>query len=94
MFYNSFLKSTIYLFSLHHLRRKLSVNAKIVVAAAGSIHTPALLLRSKLTNPMIGKNLTLHPVLGGGAISTKVSFLSMSRLFLIAKLLFVGGFNW
>lgn len=42
-------------------RRTIRVAAKIVVAAAGSIHTPAVLLRSGLTNPHIGANLHLHP---------------------------------
>ncbi len=39
-----------------------TVKAKIVVAAGGAIHTPALLLRSGLTNTNIGANLKLHPV--------------------------------
>ncbi|NWF69939.1 MAG: GMC family oxidoreductase [Chloroflexi bacterium] len=38
-----------------------TVRAKTVVVAAGAIHTPALLLRSGLTNPHIGTNLRLHP---------------------------------
>jgi len=33
-----------------------------IVCAAGSIQTPALLLRSKFTHPLIGCYLTLHPV--------------------------------
>ncbi len=41
----------------HHL----TVRAKAVVAAAGAIHTPALLKRSGLSNPNIGKHLKLHP---------------------------------
>ena len=40
------------------------INAKIVVAACGSIHTPALLLRTGLKNANIGKHLRLHPVSG------------------------------
>ena len=32
---------------------------KAVVAAGGSIHTPALLLRSKLKHPKIGRHLAL-----------------------------------
>ena len=39
----------------------LTVKAKAVVVAAGAIQTPALLLRSGLKNPNIGKHLRLHP---------------------------------
>ncbi|MEX2188393.1 MAG: GMC family oxidoreductase [Pirellulales bacterium] len=42
-------------------RRQIAVSAKIVVAAAGAIHTPALLVRSGLANRHIGANLHLHP---------------------------------
>lgn len=42
--------------------RRLFVKAKRVVVSCGSINSPALLLRSKLKNPNIGKNLYLHPV--------------------------------
>jgi choline dehydrogenase-like flavoprotein len=38
-----------------------TIKAKIVVAAGGSIQTPALLLRSGLGNENIGANLHLHP---------------------------------
>jgi len=41
---------------------KITIRAKIVVVSAGSIHTPAVLKRSGLTNPHIGNNLKLHPV--------------------------------
>lgn len=34
---------------------------KGVIVAAGSLHTPCLLLRSQLSNPHIGKHLHLHP---------------------------------
>jgi choline dehydrogenase-like flavoprotein len=38
-----------------------TVRARAVVAACGAIHTPALLKRSGLSNPNIGKHLKLHP---------------------------------
>ncbi|WP_430647811.1 GMC family oxidoreductase N-terminal domain-containing protein [Agromyces sp. GXS1127] len=38
-----------------------TVRARAVVAAAGSVQTPALLRRSGLANPNIGKHLRLHP---------------------------------
>jgi len=39
-----------------------TVRAKAVIVAAGSIYSPALLLRSGLENPQIGRHLRLHPV--------------------------------
>jgi choline dehydrogenase-like flavoprotein len=41
----------------HHL----TVRSRAVVAACGAIHTPALLKRSGLQNPNVGKHLKLHP---------------------------------
>lgn len=41
--------------------RQVTVRAKAVVSAAGSIHTPALLLRSGLSNKNLGRHLHLHP---------------------------------
>jgi long-chain-alcohol oxidase len=41
---------------------RLTVRARAVVAACGALHTPALLARSGLTNPLIGRGLRLHPV--------------------------------
>lgn len=38
------------------------ITCKTVIAACGAIHTPALLLRSGLTNRHIGRHLHLHPV--------------------------------
>jgi long-chain-alcohol oxidase len=38
------------------------IHCKAAVVACGSIHTPALLLRSGLGNAQIGRNLHLHPV--------------------------------
>ena len=40
---------------------RLTVRARAVIAACGAIHTPALLKRSGLANPNIGKHLRLHP---------------------------------
>jgi choline dehydrogenase-like flavoprotein len=37
------------------------VRAKAVVLAAGAIHTPAVLLRSGIRHPHVGRNLHLHP---------------------------------
>lgn len=45
----------------------LTVSAKIVVAACGSLQTPALLLRSGLRMPHLGRNLHVHPTTGVGA---------------------------
>ncbi len=39
----------------------LTVRARAVVVACGSIYTPAVLARSGLTNPAIGRGLRLHP---------------------------------
>ena len=41
---------------------KVTVRAKVVVLAAGTIHSPAVLLRSEVENKHIGKHLKLHPV--------------------------------
>lgn len=49
-------------------RHRLTVRAKAVVAACGALQTPALLLRSGLRNPHIGRHLGLHPVSGVWAI--------------------------
>src|SRR5258708_29756854 len=43
-------------------RRSVQVRAPVVVTAAGAVESPALLLRSGLTNPNIGRHLRLHPV--------------------------------
>jgi choline dehydrogenase-like flavoprotein len=39
----------------------LNIRSRAVVVACGAIHTPALLKRSGLQNPNIGKHLRLHP---------------------------------
>src|SRR5262249_689771 len=41
---------------------RVSVRCKAIVVACGAIHTPALLLRSGLSNDHIGRHLHLHPV--------------------------------
>jgi len=41
--------------------RSVTVEAPHVVVAAGGIESPALLLRSGIGGPAVGKNLTLHP---------------------------------
>jgi long-chain-alcohol oxidase len=41
----------------HHV----TVRSKAVIVACGALHTPALLRRSGLSNPNIGKHLRLHP---------------------------------
>lgn len=43
-------------------RRRVVVKAPVVVVSAGSVESPALLLRSGLSNPNIGRHLRLHPV--------------------------------
>lgn len=40
---------------------RLTVRAPLVVVAAGAIQSPALLLRSGLRHPALGRNLYLHP---------------------------------
>jgi len=40
---------------------RLTVRSRAVVAAAGALQTPALLKRSGLANPNVGKHLRLHP---------------------------------
>jgi choline dehydrogenase-like flavoprotein len=40
---------------------RLQVRSTAVVVAAGSIHSPALLLRSGIQLPALGRNLALHP---------------------------------
>ena len=44
--------------------RRVTVRSRAVVAAAGAIHTPALLRRSGLRNREIGRALRLHPATG------------------------------
>jgi long-chain-alcohol oxidase len=51
-------------FHVSFFLRKIIVNSKITISSAGALYTPALLLSSGFTHPLIGKNLCLHPVLG------------------------------
>lgn len=50
-------------------RVSLTVNAKVVVVAAGAVHTPALLQRNGIGNRsgQLGRNLRIHPAAGIGA---------------------------
>jgi choline dehydrogenase-like flavoprotein len=48
-------------------RYEVRLKSKIVVVACGALHTPALLLRSGLRMPHLGKHLHLHPTTGIGA---------------------------
>jgi long-chain-alcohol oxidase len=41
---------------------KVTVRARAVACAAGALHTPALMVRSGVDSPGVGKNLLLHPV--------------------------------
>ncbi|TMC71146.1 MAG: oxidoreductase [Chloroflexi bacterium] len=43
-------------------RHRVVVRAPVVVVAGGSVESPAVLLRSGLDNPNIGRHLHLHPV--------------------------------
>ncbi|HEX6540511.1 MAG TPA: GMC family oxidoreductase N-terminal domain-containing protein [Ktedonobacterales bacterium] len=49
-------------------RRRVIVRTPVVVVAGGSVESPALLLRSGLDNPNIGRHLRLHPVAASGGI--------------------------
>lgn len=43
------------------ITRRVTVRARIVIAACGAIETPALLMRSGVEHPRLGRNLHLHP---------------------------------
>jgi choline dehydrogenase-like flavoprotein len=46
---------------------RLRVRSRVVVLAAGAIHTPALLMRNGLAAGPVGRNLSIHPATGVGA---------------------------
>lgn len=43
-------------------RHRVTIRAKTVVLCAGALHTPAILLRSGVSNANLGRHLKLHPV--------------------------------
>ncbi|KAN0029622.1 hypothetical protein ACTA71_007754 [Dictyostelium dimigraforme] len=45
------------------LKYRVFIKAHIVVCSAGALHTPTLLLKSRIKNNNIGSNLYLHPVI-------------------------------
>ncbi|KAF2665538.1 long-chain fatty alcohol dehydrogenase [Microthyrium microscopicum] len=49
-------------------KRKVIIKAKRVIISAGTMHTPTILMRSRLTNKHIGSNLKLHPVCVVGSV--------------------------
>ncbi|MFQ5871902.1 MAG: GMC family oxidoreductase N-terminal domain-containing protein [Candidatus Geothermarchaeales archaeon] len=48
-------------FSEGETRFKIRIDSKMVVVAGGAVQTPALLLRSGIRSPNVGRNLHLHP---------------------------------
>ncbi len=62
-------------------RFKIVIRAKYVVSSAGSLHTPALLLRSKITcGGNVGKNLHIHPATAVTGVFGKVGSKPLSSL--------------
>jgi choline dehydrogenase-like flavoprotein len=52
----------------HKDGHEIIIHAKYIVLAAGAIHSPTILLRSKLRHVQLGKNLFLHPTVVSSAI--------------------------
>ena len=52
---------------------RLVIAARYVVCCAGALHTPALLLKSKVSSAAIGRNLHLHPATAVAAIFDKAA---------------------
>jgi choline dehydrogenase-like flavoprotein len=48
-------------------KAEFTIKAKRVFVCAGSLHSPALLIRSGLTHPHIGRNLYVHPTMSVAA---------------------------
>ena len=73
--------------------RPLRVRARFVVAAAGAIETPALLLRSGVSHPQLGRNLHLHPTSAvAGRYDTPVrGWLGAPQTVLCDELAFIDG---
>ncbi len=62
---------------------RLVIRAKYVVSSAGTLHTPALLLRSKITcRGNVGKNLRLHPATAVTGVFGEVSISARGVLLL------------
>lgn len=59
---------------------KLIIKAKYVVSSAGALHTPALLLRSKITcKGNVGRHLHLHPATAVYGLYQKVRVLVRTK---------------
>lgn len=52
-------------------KRTLRIKAKRIIVSAGTLQSPALLIRSGITNRHVGANLHLHPTMAVGAIWSK-----------------------
>lgn len=54
-------------YEAHGKRFRVTVRAQRVVVAAGSLHTPALLIRSGVQHPHLGRHLFFHPTVAVAA---------------------------